>query len=98
MIMSKRIVLVSALLSLILAFGCAEIKDVIKDMKTPKEDTKKAKPTTPAETPKEASSQKQPETTTKDSTTTKSTTTSTKKPASGSTTSSESSGAVFGPK
>jgi hypothetical protein len=110
--MPKRIVLFSALLSLLFALGCAEVKEAIKDITHPKseEAPKKAKSKTPTETPKEATSQKQPETTAspKDSapavsetpvqksqdTTTKSKATSTKKPA----TSSESSGSVFGPK
>jgi hypothetical protein len=104
--MIKKTILFSTLLSLVLAFGCAEMKDAIKDITHPKEE-KKTKTKPPAETPKEATTQKQPDTTvapkesttSKDSpaskdTTTKSTTTPAKKPA----TSSESSGSVFGPK
>jgi hypothetical protein len=63
--MLKRFFCVSALLSFLLSFGCAEFKDSIREWTEPKEE-KKAKSKTPAETPKEATTQKQPESAQKD--------------------------------
>jgi hypothetical protein len=87
--MIKKTILFSTLLSLSLAFGCAEFKESIKQDFGSKEE-KKPKAKQQTETPKEAT-----DTTPKDTAPAKDTATKTSPPA---TKKSESSGSVFGPK